>query len=139
MTGAYHQRQAQYNGGYDALSSCNSDNQYSIVDSLSGLESFRPYDRLGEAQWAPEGRSSSSSLPVGALPQSTPAEEETAARVGGYTTAAVTAACGSIERMSPGGSTSSPSASSTSAALRMAQAELARLRRLVEERRAKAS
>ena len=131
----------------DAFSSCNSDSEYSIVDSLAGLESllsFHSYDRLGEGQGVPGGRTSSSPLPVevGALPLSTSVEEGTmmragaypdaaAAQVGVHSDAAAAAGSSSTERTSSG----SASASSTNAAMRMAQAELKQLRRLVEERR----
>ena len=85
----------------------------------------------------PEGRTGSGPLlPGRVLPRSTSAEGDIAARVGGYT---IAAASGSIERASSDDSAVPTSASSTSEALRLAQAELTRLRRLVEERRARDS
>ena len=86
----------------------------------------------------PEGRTTSSSplFQGRVLPQSTSAEEGTAARLGDST---IAAASGSIERASSDDSAIPTSASSTSEALRLAQAELTRLRRLVEERRARDS
>ena len=84
----------------------------------------------------PEGRSGSSPLlPVGVLPQPT-AGGDTASRVGDSTLAAP---CGPIERASSDGSAGPASASSISEAMRLAQAELTRLRRLIEERRALSS